>query len=224
MIDISNLSENELLQLKHEIETKLDSSSSDETVESLTDLDSLIDRCEQFNKICGIRSIGMKMDLRQHSTEEKVLLEIIDIEDGEVLFKHYADLSDLKDMINLVDRHTQYTSLYHMLEDLTDFKIVHFNKDRIVIEFSYKNVNFSIVDEANEISISARINLGYGTANYVFVVGDFTLDVMNRDSSNLEFELNRRTTMHSINQIELVIDRLCEDMFEKIESLGYYQK
>lgn len=224
MIDISNLSENELLQLKNQIKAKLNSLSGDKTVESRTDLDSLINRCEQFNKICGIRSTGMKMDLRQHSTEEKVLLEIIDTEDGEVLFKHYADLSDLKDLIDLVDRHTQYTSLYHMLEDLTDFKIICFRKDRIVIDFSYKNVNFSIVDESNEISISARINLGHGTANYVFIVGDFTLDVMNRDESHLEFELNRRTTMSSINQIELVLDKLCEDMFEKIESLGYYQK
>lgn len=224
MIDISNLSENELLQLKDQIKAKLNSLSGDETVKPLTDLDSLINRCEQFNKICGIRSTGMKMDLRQHSTEEKVLLEIIDTEDGEVLFKHYADLSDLKDLIDLVDRHTQYTSLYHMLEDLTDFKIICFRKDRILIDFSYKNVKFSIVDEANEISISARINLGHGTSNYVFIVGDFTLDVMNRDESHLEFELNRRTTMSSINQIELVLDKLCEDMFEKIESLGYYQK
>lgn len=38
MIDISNLSENELLQLKKQIETKLDSLSSAEVVESLTDL------------------------------------------------------------------------------------------------------------------------------------------------------------------------------------------
>lgn len=224
MIDISNLSESELLQLKNEVETKLTSLSSNESVEPLTDLDSLINCCEHFNKICGIRSIGMKMDLRKHSTEEKVLLEIIDTEDNEVLCKHYADLSDLKDLINLVDRHIQYTSLYHMLEDLTDFKIICFRKDRILIDFSYKNVKFSIVDEANEISISARINLGHGTANYVFVVGDFTLDVLNRDESHLEFELNRRTTTHSINQIEFVLDRLCEDMFEKIESLGYYQK
>lgn len=224
MIDISNLSENELLQLKNEVETKLTSLSSNESVEPLTDLDSLINNCEQFNKVCGIRSICMKMDLRQHSTEEKVLLKIVDTEDNEVLCKHYADLSDLKDMIDLVDRHTQYTSLYHVLEDLTDFKIICFRKDRILIDFSYKNVNFSIVDEANEISISARINLGHGTANYVFIVGDFTLDVMNRDESHLEFELNRRTTMSSIDQIELVLDRLCEDIFEKIESLGYYQK
>ena len=224
MIDISNLSENELLQLKKQIETKLDSLSSAEVVESLTDLDSLIDRCEHFNKICGI---GMKMDLRKHSTEEKVLLEIIDTEDNEVLFNNYADLSDFKDLIDLIDlvnRHTQYTSLYHIIEDLTDFKIICFKKDRIVIDFSYKNVNFSIVDEANEISISARINLGHGTANYVFVVGDFTLDVMNPEESHLVFELNRRTTIYNINQIDLVLDRLCEDMFEKIESLGYYQK
>lgn len=224
MIDISNLSENELLQLEKQIETKLDSLSSAEVVESLTDLDSLIDRCEHFNKICGI---GMKMDLRKHSTEEKVLLEIIDTEDNEVLFNHYADLSDFKDLIDLIDlvnRHTQYTSLYHIIEDLTDFKIICFRKDRIVIDFSYKNVNFSIVDEANEISISARINLGHGTANYVFVVGDFTLDVMNPEESHLVFELNRRTTIYNINQIDLVLDRLCEDMFEKIESLGYYQK
>lgn len=151
MIDISNLSENELLQLKKQIETKLDSLSSAEVVEPLTDLDSLIDRCEHFNKICGIRSIGMKMDLRQHRSEEKVLLKIIDTEDGEVLFRHFADLSDLKDLIDLVNRHTQYTSLYHILEDLTDFKIICFRKDRIVINFCYKNVNFSIVDEANEI-------------------------------------------------------------------------
>lgn len=224
MLDISNLSENELLQLKDQIKAKLNSLSGDKTVKPSTDLDSLIDRCEQFNKICGIRSIGMKMDLRKHSTEEKVLLEIIDTEDNEVLFKHYADLSNLKDLIDLVARHTQYTNLYHMLEDLSDFEIVHFSNDRIVIDFSYKNVNFSIVDETNEISISARINLGHGTANYVFIVGDFTLDVMNRDESHLEFELNRRTTMSSINQIELVLDKLCEDMFEKIESLGYYQK
>ena len=199
MIDISNLSENELLQLNDQIKAKLNSLSGNETTESLTDLDSLINRCEKFNQICGIRSIGMKMDLRQHPTEEKVLLEIIDTEDGEVLYKHYADLSDLKDMIDLVDRHTQYTSLYHMLEDLSDFKIICFRKDRILIDFIYKNVKFSIVDEANEISISARINFGRGTANYVFVVGDFTLDVMNRDKSHLEFELNRRTKIHGIN-------------------------
>ena len=224
MIDISNLSENELLQLKKQIETKLDSLSSAEVVEPLTDSDSLIDRCERFNKIC---SIGMKMDLRKHSTEEKVLLEIIGTEDNEVLFNHYADLSDLKDLIDLIDlvnRHTQYTNLYEMLEDLTNFEIVHFDKDRIVIDFDYKNVNFSIVDEANELSISSRINLGHGTSDHVFVLGDFTLDVLNAEDANLEFEINRRTTISSINQIELVLDRLCEDMFEKISSLGYYQK
>ena len=224
MIDISNLSENELLQLKKQIETKLDSLSSAEVVESLTDLDSLIDRCEHFNKICGI---GMKMDLRKHSTEEKVLLEIIDTEDNEVLFNHYADLSDFKDLIDLidlVDRHTQYTSLYRIIEDLTDFKIICFRKDRIVIDFSYKNVNFSIVDEANEISISARINLSRGTSAYAFVIDDFTLDVLNPEDANLEIELTRKTTIYSINQIELVLDRLREDMFEKIESLACYQK
>lgn len=224
MIDISNLSENELLQLKKQIETKLDSLSSAEVVEPLTDSDSLIDRCEHFNKICGI---GMKMDLRKHSTEEKVLIEIIDTEDNEVLFNHYADLSDFKDLIDLIDlvnRHTQYTSLYHIIEDLTDFKIICFRKDRIVIDFSYKNVNFSIVDEANEISISSRINLGHGTSDHVFVLGDFTLDVLNAEDANLEIELTRKTTIYNINQIELVLDRLCEDMFEKIESLGYYQK
>ena len=224
MIDISNLSENELLQLKKQIETKLDSLSSAEVVESLTDLDSLIDRCEHFNKICGI---GMKMDLRKHSTEEKVLLEIIDTEDNEVLFNHYADLSDFKDLIDLIDlvnRHTQYTSLYRIIEDLTDFKIICFRKDRIVIDFSYKNVNFSIVDEANEISISARINLSRGTSAYAFVIDDFTLDVLNPEDANLEIELTRKTTIYSINQIELVLDRLREDMFEKIESLACYQK
>lgn len=221
MIDISNLSENELLQLKNEIETKLESLSN-ESVDDLNDRDLLISSVEQFNHICRIRSIDMRMDML--FDEDRAMLRLVEAGDDLFLKVYFADSNNLKDMRAIVDHHIEYTNLYQMLEDLTDFKIICFTKARIVIDFSYKNVKFSIVDEANEISISARINLGHETSDYVFVLGDFTLDVLNRDDSHLEFELNRRTTIHSINQIELVIERLCEDMFDKIESLGYYQK
>ena len=221
MINISNLSENELLQLKKQIETKLESLS-DKSVDDLNDRDLLISSVEQFNHICRIRSIDMRMDLL--FDKDRAMLRLVEAGDDLFLKVYFADSNNLKDMQAIVSRNIEYTNLYEMLEDLTNFEIVHFDKDRIVIDFSYKNVNFSIVDEANELSISARINLGHGTANYVFVVGDFTLDVMNPEESHLVFELNRRTTIYSINQIELVLDRLCEDMFEKIASLRYYQK
>ena len=221
MIDISNLSENELLQLKKQIETKLDSLS-DKSVDDLNDRDLLISSVEQFNHICRIRSIDMRMDLL--FDKDRAMLRLVEAGDDLFLKVYFADSNNLKDMQAIVSRNIEYTNLYEMLEDLTNFEIVHFDKDRIVIDFDYKNVNFSIVDEANELSISSRINLGHGTSDHVFVLGDFTLDVLNAEDANLEFEINRRTTIYSINQIELVLDRLCEDMFEKISSLGYYQK
>lgn len=221
MIDISNLSENELLQLKKQIETKLDSLS-DKSVDDLNDRDLLISSVEQFNHICRIRSIDMRMDLS--FDKDRAMLRLVEAGDDLFLKVYFADSNNLKDMRAIVSRNIEYTNLYEMLEDLTNFEIVHFDKDRIVIDFDYKNVNFSIVDEANELSISSRINLGHGTSDHVFVLGDFTLDVLNAEDANLEFEINRRTTIYSINQIELVLDRLCEDMFEKISSLGYYQK
>lgn len=222
MIDISNLSENELLQLKDQIKAKLNSLSGNNDVDDLTDRDRLISSVEQFNRICRIRSIDMRMDLL--FDEDRAMLRLAEESEDLFLKVYFADSNSIKDIHAIVSRNIEYTNLYHMLEDLTDFGIDHFDKDLIEINFSYKNVDFSIVDKANEISISARINLGRGTSDYFFVIGDFTLDVLNRDESHLEFELNRRTTIYSINQIELVLDRLCEDMFEKIESLGYYQK
>lgn len=76
----------------------------------------------------------------------------------------------------------------------------------------------------NQITINSRINLGNGTANYDFILGDFTLDVFNRDSANLEFELNYRTVIHDISVIESEINEICDKMFDKIESLRYYAK
>ena len=224
MLDISNLSENELLELKTQIQTKLNSLSADRADKSHADYETLSKYVHQFNQLCKIQRIDMRMDLIQNKDDNRALLRLVEASDDTFLNIHFADLDNVRSLIDIVNRHTQYTSLYHMLEDLDNFKILEFENDQIDIEFEYKNVKFSIVDEANEISISARINLGHGTSDYVFVLGDFTLDVLNRDDSHLEFELNRRTTMHSINQIELVIERLCEDMFDKIESLGYYQK
>ena len=224
MLDISNLSEKELLDLKSQIQTKLNSLSADRADESHADYETLSKCVHQFNQLCRIRHIDMRMDLLQNKDDNRALLRLVEASDDTFLNIHFADLDNVRSLIDIVNRHTQYTSLYHMLEDLDNFKILEFENDRIDIEFQYKNVNFSIVDEANKISISARINLGHGTSDYVFIVGDFTLDVLNAEDANLEFELNRRTTIYSINQIELVLDRLCEDMFEKIESLGYYQK
>ena len=224
MLDISNLSEKELIELKTQIQTKLNSLSADRAGKSHADYKTLSKYVHQFNQLCRIRHIDMRMDLIQNKDDNRALLRLVEASDDTFLTIHFADLDNVRSLIDIVNRHTQYTSLYHMLEDLDNFKILEFENDQIDIEFEYKNVKFSIVDEANEISISARIDLGHGTSDYVFVLGDFTLDVLNAEDANLEFELNRRTTIHSINQIELAIERLCEDMFDKIESLGYYQK
>lgn len=215
MQDVSNLSELELLQLKNEIEMKLASSSN-----KMSDQERLIESANNFNQICESLNAGVRMELMKHNTEEKVLLKLVDTEDDEILVKHYSELSDLEAMLKIVNLHTKYIELYQMYEDLSEFKIVKFNESHVSINFLYNNIDFSIDEESKQISIKARIIVDHGKSDHFFRVGDFTLNVLNRENANLEFELVRRMTTSSINLINLVIDKVCEDLFDKIESLG----
>lgn len=215
MQDVSNLSELELLQLKNEIEMKLASSSN-----KMSDRERLIESANNFNQICESLNVGVRMKLMKHNTEEKVLLKLVDTEDDEILVKHYSELSDLEAMLKIVILHTKYIELYQMYEDLSEFKIVKFNESHVSINFLYNNIDFSIDEESKQISIKARIIVDHGKSDHFFRVGDFTLNVLNRENANLEFELVRRMTTSSINLINLVIDKVCEDLFDKIESLG----
>lgn len=224
MLDISNLSEKELLDLKTQIQTKLNSLSADRADKSHADYETLSKYVHQFNQLCRIRHIDMRMDLLQNKDDNRALLRLVEASDDTFLNIHFTDLDNVRSLIDIVNRHTQYTSLYHMLEDLDDFRILEFDLDRIDIEFRYKNITFAISDMTKQITINSRINLGNGTANYDFILGDFTLDVFNPDSANLEFELNHRTVIHDISVIESEINEICDKMFDKIESLRYYAK
>lgn len=215
MQDVSNLSELELLQLKNEIEMKLASSSN-----KMSDQERLIESANNFNQICESLNAGVRIELMKHNTEEKVLLKLVDTEDDEILVKHYSELSDLEAMLKIINLHTKYIELYQMYEDLSEFKIVKFNESHVSINFLYKNIDFSIDEESKQILIKARIIVDHGKSDHFFRVGDFTLNVLNRENANLEFELVRRMTTSSINLINLVIDKVCEDLFDKIESLG----
>ena len=214
MQDVSNLSELELLQMKNEIEMKLASSSN-----KMSDQERLIESANNFNQICESLNAGVRMELMKHDTEEKVLLKLVDTEDDEILVKHYSELSDLEAMLKIINLHTKYIELYQMYEDLSEFKIVKFNESHVSINFLYKNIDFSIDEESKQISIKARIIVDHAKSDRFFRVGDFTLNVLNRENANLEFELVRRMTTSSINLINLVIDKVCEDLFDKIESL-----
>lgn len=224
MLDISNLSEKELLELKTQIQTKLNSLSANRADKSHADYETLSKYVHQFNQLCRIQHIDMRMDLLQNKDDNRALLRLVEASDDTFLTIHFADLDDVRSLIDIVNRHTQYTSLYRMLEDLDDLRILEFKEDEIVIDFSYKNVTFTISDMSKQITINSRINLGCGTANYAFVLGDFTLDVFNRDSANLEFELNHRAVIYDISVIESEINEICDKMFDKIESLQYYAK
>ena len=216
MQDVSNLSELELLQMKNEIEMKLASSSN-----KMSDQERLIESANNFNQICESLNAGVRMELMKHNTEEKVLLKLVDTEDDEILVKHYSELSDLEAMLKIINLHTKYIELYQMYEDLSEFKIVKFNESHVSINFLYKNIDFSIDEESKQISIKARIIVDHGKSDHFFRVGDFALNVLNRENANLEFELVRRMTTSSINLINLVIDKVCEDLFDKIESMGF---
>lgn len=92
MLDISNLSEKELLELKSQIQTKLNSLSADRADKSHADYETLSKHVHQFNQLCKIRHIDMRTDLIQNKDDNRALLRLVEASDDTFLNIHFADL------------------------------------------------------------------------------------------------------------------------------------
>lgn len=205
MIDITNLSTRELLDLKKQVQERLysfaGSLESKESVEELIDL---------FNQKC-------------HNADLDVFMKILEAKDGivlqieDILDVFYTSESENEETIkSLIKEHISHIRIYKMFEQLEidEYKFVQFDDRYIIIDFEYQNVNFRLLEDLflESMTLSGSITISDRDTYKNLPLDGLTLRVSSEDqSSRVKVELH--------DSREIVTDELqdaIEIMAEKI--------
>ena len=212
MIDISNLSTKELLELKQQVQERLNSFSGTK-VDSHQTIKSLI---ELFNQKC--RDEDLDVCMKTVETKDGIVLQIED-----VLDVFYMSESENEETIkSLIEEHISYIRIYKTFEELEidEYKLIQFDDRYVIIDFEYQNVDFRLRENLflEELTLSASITISDRDVQTNLPLDGLTLRVSSEDqSSSVKVEL--------FDIKEIVADELddaIEDMTEKIldESLS----
>ena len=212
MIDISNLSTKELLELKQQVQERLNSFSgakvnSHQTIESLIEL---------FNQKC--RDADLDVCMKTIETKDGIVLQIEDVLD---VF-YMSEPENEETIKSLIKEHISHIPIYVQFESLEidEYKFVQFDDRYVIIDFEYQNVNFRLRENLflEELTLSASITISDRDVQTNLPLDGLTLRVSSEDqSSSVKVEL--------YDNKEIVADELddaIEDMAEKIldESLS----
>lgn len=205
MIDITNLSTRELLDLKKHVQEQLNKfSGSTECVQSI---ESLI---ETFNQKC--RDIDLDMFMKTIESEDRIILQIEDVLDVFYL----SETEDEETIKSLIEEHILYIPVYKTFEELEidEYKFVQFDDRYIIIDFEYQNVNFRLREDLflESMTLSGSITISDRDVQKTLHIGDLILRVSSEDqSSRVKVELH--------DSEEIVTDELqdkIKSMSEKI--------
>lgn len=205
MIDISNLSTAELLDLKKQVKERLNSFTG--ASESKSSLDELIDL---FNQKCYDKDLCLGM--KKINTENGLILQISDA--LEVIYE--SEEENEETFRFLINEHISYIRVYKYLAelDIDEYKFVQFDDRYVIIDFEYQNVNFRLRENLflEELTLSASIVISDRDTYKNLTLDGLTLRVSSEDqSSRVKVEL------HDIQ--EIVADELqdaIESMSDKI--------
>ena len=205
MIDITNLSTAELLELKEQVKERLNSFAS--SLESEKSLDELIDL---FNRRCIDKDLCLGM--KKIETKDGIVLQIDDAFD--VIYE--SEPENEETIRSLIKEHISYIRVYRYLTDLEidEYKFVQFDDRYIIIDFEYQNVNFRLRENLflGELTLSGSITISDRDVQKTLSLDSLTLRVSSEDqSSRVKVEL------HDIQ--EIVADELqdaIESMSDKI--------
>lgn len=206
MIDISNLSTKELLELNQQVKERLNSFSgakvdSHQTIESLIEL---------FNQKC--RDEDLDVFMKVNETNDGLVLQI-----ENVLDVFYLSEPENEEAIkSLIKEHISYIRIYKTFEELEidEYKLIQFDDRYVIIDFEYQNVNFRLRENLilEELTLSASITISDRDVQTNLPLDGLTLRVSSEDqSSSVKVEL--------FDIKEIVADELddaIEDMTEKI--------
>lgn len=205
MIDISNLSTAELLELKKQVKERLNSFSGVSKYEK--SIDELI---EIFNQKCYDKDLCLGM--KKINTENGIILQINDA--LEVIYE--SEEENEETIRFLINEHISKIRVYKYLAelDIDEYKFVQFDDRYIIIDFEYQNVNFRLRENLflGELTLSGSITISDRDVQKTLSLDSLTLRVSSEDqSSRVKVEL------HDIQ--EIVADELqdaIESMSDKI--------
>lgn len=205
MIDISNLSTAELLELKKQVKERLNSFSGVSKYEK--PIDELI---EIFNQKCYDKDLCLGM--KKINAKNGIILQINDA--LEVIYE--SEEENEETIRFLINEHISKIRVYKYLEelDIDEYKFVQFDDRYIIIDFEYQNVNFRLRENLflGELTLSGSIVISEQEVQKTLSPDGLTLRVSSEDqSSRVKVEL------HDIQEIVAdELDDAIEAMSDKI--------
>lgn len=206
MIDISNLSTKELLELKQQVQERLNSFSGTK-VDSRQTIESLI---ELFNQKC--RDADLDVCMKTVESKDGIVLQIEDVLD---VF-YMSEPENEETIKSLIKEHISYIRIYKTFEELEidEYKFVQFDDRYVIVDFMYQNVNFRLRENLflEELTLSGSITISDQDTYKNLPLDGLTLRVSSEDqSSRVKVELH--------DSQEIVTDELqdaIETMADKI--------
>lgn len=205
MIDITNLSTRELLDLKKQVQERLNKLSG--ALQTETSIHELIDL---FNQKCHDSDLDVFM--KTIETKDGIALQIEDVLD---VF-YMSEPENEETIKSLIKEHISYIRIYKTFEELEidEYKFVQFDDRYVIIDFEYQNVNFRLRENLflDELTLSGSITISDRDTSKNLPLDGLTLIVSSEDqSSRVKVELH--------DSQEIVTDELqdaIETMADKI--------
>ena len=184
MIDITNLSARELLDLKKQVQERLNKLSG--ALQPETSIDELI---ALFNQKC--RDTDLDLFMKTLEAKDGIVLQIEDVLD---VF-YMSEPENEETIKSLIKEHISYIRIYKTFEELEidEYKFVQFDDRYIIIDFEYQNVSFRLRENLflEELTLSGSITISDQDTYKNLPLDGLTLRVSSEDqSSRVKVELH----------------------------------
>lgn len=209
MIDISNLSTKELIELKQQVKERLNALSgtkadSHQTVESLIEL---------FNQTC--RDEDLDVCMKVNETSDGLVLQIEDVLD---VF-YMSEPENEETIKSLIKEHISYIRIYKTLEELEidEYKFIQFDDRYVIIDFEYQNVNFRLREDLflGSLTLSGSITISDRDVQKTLSFNGLILRASSEDqTSNVKVELfdSKEIVADELDDaIEVMADKILDE-------------
>lgn len=215
MIDVTNLSTAELLELKEQVKERLNSFAS--SLESEKSLDELIDL---FNRRCIDKDLCLGM--KKIETKDGIVLQIDDAFD--VIYE--SEPENEETIRSLIKEHISYIRVYRYLTDLEidEYRFIQFDDSYVIIDFEYQNVDFRLREDLflDSLTLSGSITISDRDVQKTLKIDDLILRVSSEDqSSRVKVELHDSEEIIA-DELQDKIESMSEKILDKSLSLSTF--
>ena len=177
MIDITNLSTRELLDLKKQVQERLNKLSG--ALQPETSIDELI---ALFNQKC--RDTDLDLFMKTLEAKDGIVLQIEDV--LEVIY--LSETENEETIKSLIKEHISYIRIYKTFEELEidDYKFVQFDDRYVIIDFEYQNVDFRLREDLflDSLTLSGSITVSERDVQKDLPIDDLILRISSEDQSS----------------------------------------